>query len=175
MVGYCVLGVALSLLTATGAGPQLTQIPDLKNLDLTRKPDLSNYRTYAWNKNQVPVENLANHLRIINSIQAQMKELGFRLDTVRPEVRIQYRLTLHERVEGHSSQQRSVWDNANSTVTIDFSREKRAEFSVEFIEAETNFLLWQSKGNYPLGTPDRAEIQINDAVADLFSQYPAKN
>ena len=152
--------------------PRLHSFGILKDLDLTRKPDLANYNTYAWNKSQVPVENLANHLRIINAIQEQMKEHGFRIDTVNPEVRIRYELTLHERVEGTSSQNRSVWDNANSTVTIDFSREKRAEFGIDIMETETNFMLWQTKGNYPLGTPDRAPRQITEAVADLFSQFP---
>lgn len=171
MIFFRVVGVTFSLLVV-GWGAQLR---DLKDLDLTRKPSLSNYSTYAWNKAQVPTQNLANHLRIINAVQDHMKERGFRIDTVHPEVRIRYRLTLHDRVAGSSSQQRSVWDNANSTVTIDFSREKRAELSLEVIETETNFMLWQSTGNYPLGTPDRAPRQITEAVADLFSQFPVDN
>jgi hypothetical protein len=161
------------LVVGAHAESQLTRLPDVSSFRPDQ--DLSNYRTYAWNKNQtVPTENMANHLRFINAVQAEMKERGFRLDTVNPEVRIQYRLDLRERVQGTSSQERSVWDNANSIVKIDFSRQTNAHLSVQFVEAESNFLLWNAQGQYPVGTPDRAEMQINAAVADVFKQYPAK-
>ena len=164
--------LALGALAAT-AETQLTRLPDVSNFRPER--DLSNYRTYAWNKSQtVPTENMANHLRIINAVQEQMKRHGYRIDTVRPEIRIQYRLQVRERVRGTSTQQRSVWDDANSTVQIDFNRVKEAHFSIQFVEAESNFFLWEAEGAYPAGTPDRAELLINRAVADLFKQYPSK-
>ena len=153
--------------------PQLTGLPDISNFQPER--DLSSYRTYAWNKSQtVSTESMANHLRIINAVQAQMKERGYRLDTVRPEVRIQYRLQLQQRLQGTSTQQRSVWDDANSTVQIDFNTLKQAHFSLQVVEADSNFFLWQVEGTYPVGTPDRAEILINEAIADLFKKYPSE-
>ena len=169
-----VLTITLAWL-ALAASPeaQVAPLPNLSDFELDR--DLSNYRTYAWNKSQtVSTESMANHLRIINAIQKQMKERGYRIDTVRPEVRIQYRLQVQQRVQGTSSQQRSVWDDANATVQIDFHRVQQAHFSVQIVEAESNFFLWQAEGNYPAGTPDRAEILINEAVADLFEQFPSK-
>jgi len=170
---YRILALGLScVFTAASAAPQLTKLPDLDELDLGRPPDLSQYHTYAWNKSQVPVDSLANHLRIINAIQDQMKKHGFRIDTVRPQVRIQYRLELSEKVEGRSTQQRSVWDDANATVQIDFSTEKLATFSIEFVDAESGFFLWQTKGTFRPETPDRAEKQIKEAVLDLFSHFP---
>ena len=158
---------------ATTAETQLTRLPDVS--DFRPELDLSNYRRYAWNRSQVvSTENMANHLRIINAIQAQMKELGYRIDTVNPEVRIRYRLEIRERVQGTSTQKRSVWDDANSTVQIDFNRVKEAHFSVQFVEADSNFFLWQAEGTYPAGTPDRAALLIDRAVEDLFKQYPSK-
>ena len=118
---------------------------------------------------------MANHIRIVNAIQAAMKEQGYRIDTIDPDVRIRYRLTLKERVQGNPTQQRSVWDNANSTIQIDFSREKLADFAVELTEADSSFLVWEAKGTYPLGTPDKSERQIGDAVADIFKKYPSKD
>jgi Spy/CpxP family protein refolding chaperone len=167
-----IVTLAFLVLTAT-AETQLTQLPDVS--DFRPSLDLSNYQRYAWNRSQaVPTENMANHLRIINAIQAQMKELGYRIDTVNPEVRIRYRLELRERLQGTSTQTRSVWDDANSTVQIDFNRVKEAHFSIQFVEAESNFFLWQAEGTYPAGTPDRAAILIDRAVEDLFKQYPSK-
>lgn len=166
--------ISLAMLTvAPPPEPQLTRLPDIRDFEPDR--DLSHYKTYAWNKNQtVPTENMANHLRIINAIQDQMKERGYRIDTVRPEMRIQYRLELQQRVQGTSSQQRSVWDNANSTVQIDINTVKQAHFSLQFVEAESNFLLWQAEGTHPVGTPDRAESLIREAIGGLFNQFPQK-
>ncbi len=169
-----VITITLTLcVLATTAETQLTRLPDVR--DGRPEPDLSNYRRYAWNTSQtVLTDNMANHLRIINAIQAQMKQLGYRIDTVNPEVRIRYRLELRERIQGTSTQQRSVWDDANSTVQIDFNRVKEAHFSVQFVEAESGFFLWQAEGTYPAGTPDRAARLINRAIEDLFKQYPSK-
>ena len=168
-----ILTLALLLVGAT-AESQLTQLPDVTDFQPSR--DLSDYRTYAWSKSQtVPTESMANHLRIINAVQAQMKERGFRLDTVNPELRIRYRLELQERVRGSSTQERSVWDDANSSVRIDISRQTRAQFAVQIVDAESNFLLWHVDGNYGVGTPDRSEVLINEAIADLFEQFPTKD
>lgn len=159
--------------SGASAESQLTRIPDVSQFKPSQ--ELSDYRTYAWNKSQdVGTETMANHLRIINAIQEQMKERGFRLDTVNPELRIRYRLEMQERVQGTSTQQRSVWDNASSTVKIDFNRQTRAHFALQIVDAESNFLLWHVEGDYPIGTPDRSEILINEAIDDLFEQYPEK-
>ncbi len=160
MIGL-VLALAATLFVQTTQKPQLRQPPNLNELDLT---DLSNYKTYAWNKKQVPLENMANHVRMINAVQKSLKELGYRPDTVRPDVRVQYRVELVERLQGRATQKRSVWDDANSSVQIDFCREKLANISIELVEAESNFLVWQAKGTYPIDTPDKAEKQINAAV-----------
>ena len=149
-----VLALAAMLFVQTPQKPELPQLPNLNELDLT---DLSNYKTYAWNKKQV---------------QKSLKELGYRPDTVRPDVRVQYRVELVERVQGWASQKRSVWDDANSPVQINFSREKLANVSIELVEAESNFLVWHAKGTYPIDIPDKAEKQINAAVTALFEQYP---
>ena len=168
-----VLTFTLAMLAITAPpDPQLTRLPDIRDFQPDR--DLSSYRTYAWNKNQaVQTANMANHLRIINAIQEQMKKRDYRIDTVRPEIRIQYRVQLQQRVRGTSTQQRSVWDDANQTVKIDVNTIKQAHFSLQFVDAESNFFLWQAEGTYPLGTPDRAEILINQAIEDLFKQFPS--
>jgi hypothetical protein len=134
--------------------------------------DLSLYRTYAWSKKQVPVENLANHLRLINAIQDQMKAKGNRLDTVKPDMLIRYEVERRSEVQTRSTQERSVWDPSNLKVQIDVNREETVSLTIHLVEAETGFPLWESKGTYPLGTADRAERQIKAAVEDLFSKYP---
>jgi alkylated DNA repair dioxygenase AlkB len=147
--------------------------PDLKNFDMTQvKPDLSRYSTYHWSKDQVAVVNLANHIRLVTAIQKQMKEHGYRIDTVKPDVVIQYKAERHTTVQTHSSQKPSAWDPTDLKVQVELSREEQVSLSITLVEAESGFLLWQAKGTYPLGTPDKAEKLINEAVEGLFSEYP---
>jgi len=147
--------------------------PDLKNFDMTQvKTDLTRYSSYNWSKDQVAVVNLANHIRLINAIQKQMKEHGYRIDTVKPDAVIQYKAERHTGVHTESSQKPSTWDPTDLKVQVELSREEQVSLEILLVEAESGFLLWQAKGTYPLGTPDKAEKLINEAVAGLFSEYP---
>jgi hypothetical protein len=168
LFGFVVLfGSALGQAQVTPSSP-LAKF----DFDPAQKTNLSRYKTYAWNKNQVPVEKLANHLRLINAVQKEMKELGYRIDTIKPDVYVQYRAERRTEVQTRSTQKPSNWDPTDLRVQIDLGKEELVSLSIELVEAESHFLLWQAKGSYPLGTPDKAERLINGAVADLFSRYP---
>jgi hypothetical protein len=165
--------LAIALLACQTA---TSQLPSTGKFDVSmgQERELSGYSTFAWSKEQDAVENLANHLRIINAVQKQMKELGYRIDTVKPEVLIRYRVERSTGVATRTTQQPSAWDPTNLKVQIDLSKEEHVSLSLELVEAESAFFLWQAKGTYPLGSPDRSERQINEAVADLFAKYPRK-
>lgn len=155
------------------ASGQTGKPPDFRNLDFSQaKPDLSTYSTYHWSKDQVAVVNLANHIRLVNAIQKQMKELGYRIDTVKPDVVIQYKAEREAGFHAHSTQKPSVWDPTDMKVQVELDREEQVSLELLLVDAESGFLVWQAKGTYPLGTPDKAEKLINEAVAGLFSEYP---
>jgi len=154
---------------------QTKPAPDLKNFDMTQvKPDMSRYTTYNWSRDQVAVVNLANHIRLVNAVQKQMKEHGYRIDTVKPDVIIQYKADRHTGVHTESTQKASTWDPTDMKVQVELSREEQVSLEILLVDAESGFVLWQAKGTYPLGTPDKAEKLINEAVAGLFSEYPKK-
>ncbi len=164
---------ALSLTLAEG---QTKPAPDLKNFDMSRaKPDLSLYGSYNWSKDQVAVVNLANHIRLVNAIQKAMKERGYRIDTVKPDVLLQYKAERNTAVHTQSSQKASTWDPTDMKVQVELSREEQVSLQILLVEAESGFLLWEAKGTYPMGTPDRAEKLINEAVEGLFRQYPKQD
>ena len=167
------LAIALCFWLASAAG-QSQPTPAPKRIDPTQaaKPDLSRYSSYHWSKDQVAVVNLANHIRLVNAIQKQMKEHGYRIDTVKPDVLIQYKAELHTGVQAQSTQKPSPWDPTDLKVQVELSREEQVSLSITLVEAESGFLLWQAKGTYPLGTPDKAEKLIHEAVEGLFAQYP---
>lgn len=168
-----VVALALCSWIAVADG-QSQPTPELKKFDMTQaaKPNLSRYSTYNWSKDQVAVVNLANHIRLITAIQKEMKEHGYRIDTVKPDVVIQYKAERHTGVQTHSSQKPSPWDPTDLKVQVELSREEQVSLSITLVEADSGFLLWQAKGTYPLGTPDKAEKLINEAVDGLFSEYP---
>jgi hypothetical protein len=161
----------LVLIALAGIG---AQIPSGTKFDVPfgAKDELAGYSTYTWNKSQVAVANLANHLRLINAVQEEMKELGYRIDTVKPDVLVRYRVERTTSVSTRSSQEPSPWDSTDLKVRIDVSREERVNLTIELTANDSNFLLWEGKGTYPLGSPDTAERQIQAAVADVFSRYP---
>ncbi len=170
-------GLTLALCSWIGmAEGQSKPAPDLKNFDMTQvKPDLSRYSSYSWSKDQVAVVNLANHIRLINAIQKQMKEHGYRIDTVKPDVVIQYKAERHTGVHTQSSQKPSAWDPTDLKVQVELIREEQVTLEILLVEADSGFVLWQAKGSYPMGTPDKAEKLINEAVEGLFSEYPKED
>jgi hypothetical protein len=170
------LALSLALAPAEPAQPaekaQTKPAPDLKNFDMSRKPDLSQFSSYNWSKDQVALLNLANHIRLINVIQQQMKDHGYRIDTVKPDVIIQYKADRHTAVRTESSQKPSSWDPTDLKVQVELSREEQVSLQILLVEAESGFLLWEAKGSYPIGTPDKAEKLIKEAVNGLFASYP---
>ena len=164
-MGFACAGFIVAARQSGSAGPSGGVQP-------TSEPDLSGYSRYAWHEEQPLIENVANHVRFINAVQKEMKALGYRIDTVRPQAFIQYRAERVKGVKTRSTQKPSPWDPTDLKVQIDISREVHADVSLELVDAESGFLLWQVKGTYPVGTPDKAEKLIQAAVADLFSKYP---
>ena len=163
-----VLALALALQSA-----QTKSALDLKNFQM--KPDLSRYSSYNWSKDQVAAVNLANHIRLVNAIQQQMKQHGYRIDTVKPDVLIQYKADRRTAVLTESSQKPSTWDPTDMKVQVELSREEQVSLQIFLIEADSGFLLWEAKGTYPMGTPDKAEKLIKEAVNGLFESYPKKD
>ena len=167
------VALALSLALAPAETLQTKPAPDLKNFDMSRaKPDMSQFSSYNWSKDQVAVLNLANHIRLINAIQQQMKDHGYRIDTVKPDVLIQYKADRHTAVRTESSQKPSTWDPTDLKVQVELSREEQVSLQILLVEAESGFVLWEAKGTYPIGTPDKAEKLIKEAVNGLFASYP---
>lgn len=172
-MGLNTIWVAAVVSWATCAGAQVTELPPIAKFDMpVKRSDLSEYSTYAWNKQQVPVDNMANHIRLVNAIQKQMKKQGYRINTIKPQLLIQYRVERRSAVQTRSTQERSTYDPTDVKVQIDVNKEEQVTLSIELLDAETSFLVWQEKGTYPLGTPDKSERLINSAVADLFSRFP---
>ena len=171
--------VYLSLmLLALGVQAQVISTGPKVNVEYDRGKDFSDFKAYEWMSSQKPADNMANHIRFTRAIQKEMEDAGFRVDTKRPDVRVLYTVSTSSKVEAAASQTRSAYYDPTNLVT-DFvfasgSKQQFGTLTVELFDARTNVLAWRASTTQELGTPDKAQRIINDAVKRVFTKYPTK-
>mgnify|MGYP001140576116 CR=1 FL=1 len=83
-------------------------------------------------------------------------------------------------MEAEGSQQRATAsDPSNTNITTGFvfgkgTSENIGTLTIELYDAETNMLVWKCTTTQAIGTPDKAEKTINEAVKRVFTKYPTK-
>ena len=58
---------------------------------------------------------------------------------------------------------------------MQLSREEQVSLQILLVEADSGFVVWEAKGTYPMGTPDKAEKLIKEAVDGLFEGFPKED
>ncbi len=172
------LGVLTSLLLIWGASAQVISTGPKVDVEYDRGKDFSDYKAYAWMPSQKPADNLANHVRFTRAIQKEMEDVGFRVDTVKPDVRIQYKVRTGSKVEATGNQRQSTFDQTNLQTDFVFASGSRQQYGtliLEMFDAATNTLLWRATTSQQLGTPDKAEKTINEVVRRAFTRYPTED
>lgn len=175
MIGLGVLIFLSLLLSSFGLLAQTpTRKPTLE-VEYDRERDFSKYESYAWSKSQEPATRGADHIRVVKAVAEKMEERGFHIDTMRPSVWIRYRLEKRSKVQSSSAQKESVWDPTDLETRVRVERYKEGSLSLEIVDAATNIILWRAQCTHIQGTPDKAEQEINETVARLFTEYPNAN
>ena len=173
----CILAVIASLLLAWEASAQVISTGPKVDVEYDRGKNFSDYKSYAWMESQKPADNLANHVRFTRAIQKEMEKAGFRVDTVKPDVRVQYQVRTGSKVEAAGNQRQSTFDQTNLQTDFVFasgSRQQYGTLTLEMFDAATNILLWRATTTEQLSTPDKAEKTINEVVQRAFTRYPTK-
>ncbi len=171
--------VTLSLmLLALGLRAQVISTGPKVDVEYDRDKDFSEYGAYEWMSSQKPADNMANHIRFTRAIQKEMEDVGYRVDTKRPDVRVLYTVATSSKVRAAASQTRSTYYDPTDLVT-DFvfasgSKKQYGTLTVELFDARTNTLVWRASTTQELGTPDKAQRIIDNAVKTVFSKYPTK-
>jgi hypothetical protein len=171
------LGVVTTLLFASGASAQVISTGPKVDVEYDRGKDFTDYKSYAWMQSQKPADNLANHVRFTRAIQKEMEGVGFRVDTVKPDVRIQYHVRTGSKVQATGNQRQSTFDQTNLQTDFVFASGSRQQYGtlvMEMFDASTNVLLWRATTTEQLSTPDKAEKTINDVVKRAFTRYPTR-
>jgi hypothetical protein len=174
---FCTLGVVTALLLSWGASAQVISTGPKVDVEYDRGKDFSDYKSYAWMESQKPADNLANHVRFTRAIQREMEDAGFRVDTVKPDVRIQYKVRTGSKIQAAGNQRQSTFDQTNLQTDFVFASGSRQQYGtlvLEMFDTATNILLWRATTTEPLSTPDKAEKLINDVVRRAFTRYPTR-
>jgi hypothetical protein len=166
------------MLAAPGVQAQVISTGPKVDAEYDRDKDFSGYKAYEWMTSQKPADNMANHIRFTRAIQKELEDLGYRVDTKLPDVRILYKVGTSSKVEAASSQTRSAFDDANLVTDFVFATGSKRQYgtlTVELFDARTNVLIWRASTTQELGTPDKAQRIINSAVKRVFTKYPTRD
>jgi len=177
MKAFSIIVPLIVVFSALGGRAQVVSTGPKVDAEYDRQGDFSRYGSYAWMPSQKPADNMANHIRFTRAISKEMEALGFRVDTVKPDVRVQYRVHTSSKVQADSSQKRSAFDSANLKTDFVFATGTRRHYGtliVEMYDANTNVLLWRATTTRELPTPDKAEKAINEVVKTVFTAYPTR-
>jgi hypothetical protein len=174
------VAITLALLTcALGLEAQTVSKGPTVNAEYDRNKDFEVFKSYDWMKSQEPAPSMANHIRLTRAIQKEMEDLGISADTANPSLRILYRVSTRKRVEATGSQKRETsWDPTNITTGFTFGKGSSQDVGtlvIELYDAATNALVWKCTTTQALGTPDKAEKIINEAVKRAFTKYPTRD
>jgi hypothetical protein len=178
MKNYRISIILVLLICALGLEAQTISQGPTVNAEYDRNRDFEVFTSYDWMKSQKPAPSMANHIRFTRAIQKEMEDLGISIDTAKPSLRILYRVSTKRRVEAASSQKRETsFDPTNITTDFVFgkgSSQNIGTLIIELYDGATNALVWKGTTTQALGTPDKAEKIINEAVERVFTKYPTR-
>lgn len=165
------------LLSVVAVEAQIIKQGPTVEVEYDRTVDFTLIRSYDWAKAQKPADNMANHIRITRAIQKELEERGVEIDTVRPHVRILYRIHTSSKIQAQSSQRQTGIDPTDIRTDFMFSRGDKTNLGtliLEMFDGRSNAVIWRASTTQQLGTPDQAEKIINEVVVRVFTKYPVE-
>lgn len=170
-----VISVALAIVIGA-AGLVSAQLLKKTPIDvfLDRETDFQALATYKWSDRQIPVKNRANHIRFVTAINREMESRRYKQDTVKPDMEILFELEVGKKLESNTTAGGTTWDPTNQRTNLAFDFYQEGTLSIIVFEADSYRRLWQATAQRRVGTPDRAEKEINEAVTALFKEFPVE-
>ena len=142
-------------------------------LSWDHETDFDSLKTYGWMATQQPLPNEANHIRIMEAIEAALERKGFQKAVFEDaQVLVLYRAGIQQEVGAQSYQTVSSFDPTAVKTMMDFHREKRGTLTLEMFDGETRKIIWRAEGSEVLPKPDKMEKSITKAVHSLMRHYP---
>jgi hypothetical protein len=176
----CAAALLVFLLPAMpcAAQPKPLAAPEVK-VDFDKSVDFLKYKVYAWVPFQEPAANPANHIRVVRAVEAALAEKG--LEKAEPgkpaDVFVHVQGRIEKKRPVNSGPSESPWNttpNQQWKVSVDMKKVDVGTLVLELWDGKTKDIVWRSKGESLIKSPDRMEDLINASVEKLLAEYPPK-
>ena len=151
--------------------------------DYDKSVDFTQYKTYKYTDEalNLPVTSL-NQDRLIEALSAAMASKGFS-QSDNPDILVditistQQKQTATETTNYYGTGYRYRWGGGFSTSNINVNDYTEGTIFLDFIDAESNQLVWQGRG---VGTvqenasAEKREKRANKGMAKILKKYPPK-
>ncbi len=143
-------------------------------VDADPKADFSIYRTYAWLPITERPTNLADHTRIMQTVERELEAKGLTKDQAgAPKAFVGYSATSKKKLRGDPYTQNSATRGPSDVRTIvDFKRIEEQTISIEFRDGKTRERVFRGTLREPLQRADLVAYQFIDAVKAILANYP---
>ncbi len=148
--------------------------------DFDRAADFSTFKTYAWVRG-TPLNDLLNHKRIVNAVDAQLALKGFgQVETsANPDVFVAYHATFNKnlQINGFSSGWGGYRFGPARSGSARVDQILMGTLVVDVVDAHTNTIVWRGTATKEVdlkASPEKREKNINKAAEKLFKNYPPR-
>lgn len=150
--------------------------------DYDKNVDFTTYKTFAFYKPGIDKAQISDldKRRILRAIDAELTAKGMQ-KTEMADILVSIFTKENERIDiynnnfGYGWGWNPWWYGGYYGQTVSTSSE--GTLFIDFIDANTNHLVWQGIGNAQLitsGDVDKKEARINEIVKEIMSKYPPK-
>ncbi|HPE76341.1 MAG TPA: DUF4136 domain-containing protein [Draconibacterium sp.] len=152
--------------------------------DYDKTADFSKYKTFAISEETMKITNLnqLNRDRLINAAKAEMAAKGF-TESSNPDV------ILDLRVKGNEVQTATAtttggygygygrwgYGGGFSTTQVNYDKYVEGSLFITLVDKATEKIVWQGTGKKTIdenASPEKKEASINNAVKQIFTNYP---
>jgi Domain of unknown function (DUF4136) len=175
----------LFVLSTLCAGSALAQAPgelrrigDAAKVQVDSDPavDFTAYKSYAWLPITERPASLADHTRIMQTIESELERKGIAKDTSgKPDVYVGYSASTKKKVKGDSyAQDSSTRGPSDVRTVVEFKRVEEQTVVIEFRDGKTREPVFTGTRREPLQRSDLVAYQLVDAVKTILATYPPR-
>jgi hypothetical protein len=148
-------------------------------VDYDKTIDFAKYKVFGWVPFQEPAATPANHIRVVNAVEAALVAKG--LVKAEPgqtaDVYVHVQGRIEKRRQSSSGPSDSTWSptpNQQWKFSFDLKKVEVGTLVVELWDGKTKDIVWRSKGEALIKSPDMLDKTIDDSAKRLLADYPPK-
>jgi hypothetical protein len=153
--------------------------------DYDKSADFAKYKTYAFSEDSknMPVSELIRD-RILKAVETELAAKGFS-PSDNPDVLVDMHVLAERKTEatatstgpGYYGYGRYGYGGGFTTTQISYNDYVEGTLFINLVDNSTQKIAWQGRGTRTVdenASPEKREANINNAVKQIFYQYPPK-